>query len=309
MPVKIPDGLPAAQVLSAENIFVMTNQRSAAQDIRPLQIAILNLMPTKENTETQLMRLIGNTPLQVEITLLRTETYASTHTDKAHLKAFYRTFGEVSAKRFDGLIITGAPVEQLAFHQVHYWQELQEIMRWAQSHVFSTLFICWAAQAALYFHYGIEKHPLQAKMFGVFPHHILNRTSRLMRGLDDVLHIPISRHTAVARADIEGEQRLELLADAPESGVGIAASRGGEHVFFFGHSEYDSDTLAQEYWRDREKDLPISVPRHYFPDDDPNGRPIVKWRSHANLLFLNWLNYYVYQETPYDLGQLRRDGK
>lgn len=304
MPVKIPDGLPAAKVLAEENIFVMPQERSVAQDIRPLRIAILNLMPTKENTETQLLRLIGNTPLQVEATLLRTASYESTHTARAHLEAFYRTFDAVSHERFDGLIITGAPVEQLHFSQVHYWQELTDIMAWAKHNVFSTLYICWAAQAALYHHYGIDKYALPEKMFGVFPHRVLDRHSPLMRGLDDVIHIPVSRHTAISQDHVRACDSLELLAASQESGVGIIASRDGRHVFFTGHSEYDAGTLGAEYWRDKDKGLPIRVPRHYFPQDDPDQPPQVTWRSHANLLFLNWLNYYVYQETPYDLAQL-----
>ncbi len=304
MPVKIPDGLPAVQTLTEENIFVMPASRSQHQDIRPLKIAILNLMPTKERTETQLMRLIGNTPLQIEVTLLRTATYEGTNTAREHLEAFYRTFDDVCDQRFDGLIITGAPVEQLAFEQVRYWDELKKVMAWADTHVFSTLFICWAAQAALYHYYGIDKHALGAKMFGVFPHKVCDPKSRLLRGLDDPFHIPVSRHTAIDEADVRAVDALQVLAVSEEAGVGLIASRDGRRVFATGHSEYDVDTLAAEYWRDVDKGLSVAVPKHYYPDDDPNQPPMMRWRSHANLVYLNWLNYYVYQETPYDLLEL-----
>lgn len=304
MPVKIPDTLPAARTLAEENIFVMTQERSMQQDIRPLRIAVLNLMPTKERTETQLMRIIGNTPLQVEITLLRTATYEGTNTAREHLAAFYRTFGEVAQERFDGLIITGAPVEQLEFEQVHYWEELQQVMRWADTHVFSTLFICWAAQAALFHYYGIGKHRLPHKMFGVFEHRVLDARSRLLRGFDDAFCIPVSRHTAIDEADVHACPHLQLLAVSKESGVGLIQSVDGRRVFATGHSEYDALTLDAEYWRDVDKGLDVSVPKHYYPGDDPEQPPVVRWRSHANLLFLNWLNYYVYQETPYDLADL-----
>ncbi len=304
MPVKIPDGLPAVQTLTEENIFVMPASRSQHQDIRPLKIAILNLMPTKERTETQLMRLIGNTPLQIEVTLLRTATYEGTNTAREHLETFYRTFDDVCDQRFDGLIITGAPVEQLAFEQVRYWDELKKVMAWADTHVFSTLFICWAAQAALYHYYGIDKHALDAKMFGVFPHRVCDPKSRLLRGLDDPFHIPVSRHTAISEADVRAIDALQVLAVSEEAGVGLIASRDGRRVFATGHSEYDVDTLAAEYWRDVDKGLSVAVPKHYYPNDDPNQPPVMRWRSHANLVYLNWLNYYVYQETPYDLLEL-----
>ena len=301
MPVCIPDALPAAKTLAAENIFVMTHQRSTHQDIRPLNIAILNLMPTKEATETQLMRLIGNTPLQINVTLLRTATYESQHTASEHLATFYRTFEEVQSERFDGLIITGAPVEQMDFREVGYWRELERVMAWAKENVFSTLFICWAAQAGLYYHYGIDKHPLPSKMFGVFTHRVLDRSCKLVRGFDDEFLIPVSRHTAIDEAAVYACPDLHVAAASPESGVGLIVSRDNRFVFATGHSEYDANTLANEYFRDVSKGLPIAIPQHYFPNDDPSQTPLLRWRGHANLLFQNWLNYYVYQETPYDL--------
>lgn len=301
MPVCIPDALPAARTLASENIFVMTRERSTHQDIRPLHIAVLNLMPTKEATETQLMRLIGNTPLQIHVTLLRTASHTSTHTASQHLETFYRTFDDVRAERFDGLIVTGAPVEQMDFRQVDYWPELEQVMAWAKENVFSTLFICWAAQAGLYYHYGVEKHPLPQKMFGVFPHRVLDRACKLVRGFDDVFYIPVSRHTAIGEAAVYACDRLHVVAASEESGIGLIVSNDGRFVFATGHSEYDANTLANEYFRDLNRGLPIHVPEHYFPNDDPANPPAVRWRSHANLLFQNWLNYYVYQETPYDL--------
>ncbi len=305
MPVCIPDGLPAAKILASENIFVMTHERSTQQDIRPLNIAILNLMPTKEATETQLMRLIGNTPLQVNVTLLRTATYTSQNTAQEHLKTFYRTFEEVQDERFDGLIITGAPVEHMDFRDVKYWRELERVMAWAKENVFSTLFICWAAQAALYYHYGINKQPLPEKMFGVFPHRVLDRSCPLVRGFDDRFYIPVSRHTAIDEDAVYACDDLKVVATSRESGIGLMVSRDNRFVFATGHSEYDATTLANEYFRDVNKGLEISVPKYYFPDNDPTLSPIVRWRSHANLLFQNWLNYYVYQETPYDLSTLK----
>lgn len=302
MPVKIPDALPATRILTEENIFVMTEKRSASQDIRPLRIAILNLMPTKEDTETQLLRLIGNTSLQVEITLLHTESYNSKNVDYQHLSAFYRTFNDVKDEYFDGVIITGAPVEKLDFEDVHYWDELQSIMAWADERAFSTLFICWAAQAGLHYHYGIHKRPLEEKMFGVFPHRVLKKDSKLMRGFDDIFYIPVSRHTGLVEEEVLACEDLEILAVSGESGMGLVASRDGRRVFATGHSEYNANTLANEYFRDVNKGLEIKVPRHYFPEDDPRQAPIVRWRSHANLLFMNWLNYFVYQETPYELS-------
>ncbi|MDR3052153.1 MAG: homoserine O-succinyltransferase [Oscillospiraceae bacterium] len=304
MPVKVPDGLPAVQTLAGENIFVMTQTRSKRQDIRPLRIAILNLMPTKESTETQLLRLIGNTPLQIEPALLRTATYEGSNTAREHLQTFYRTLDEVRGERFDGLIITGAPVEQLNFDQVRYWDELRTVMAWADTHVYSTLFICWAAQAALFHYYGIEKHPLPRKMFGVFAHRVCDPRSPLLRGFDDSFAIPVSRHTTILEDEVRACPHLRVLAVSGESGVGLAVSLNGRRVFATGHSEYDPDTLAAEYWRDVEKGLDVAVPRHYYPGDDPQQQPLVSWRGHANLLFQNWLNYYVYQETPYDLAEL-----
>ena len=305
MPVCIPDALPAARILASENIFVMTHMRSSHQDIRPLHIAVLNLMPTKEATETQLMRLIGNTPLQVQVTLLRTATYESQHTAAEHLETFYRTLDEVRDERFDGLIITGAPVEQMDFRDVQYWRELERIMAWAKENVFSTLFICWAAQAGLFYHYGIDKRPLSKKMFGVFPHRVLDRSCPLLRGFDDEFFIPVSRHTAIDEDAVRACEQLRVIAASPESGVGLIISRDNRFVFATGHSEYDANTLANEYFRDVNKGLEIDVPKHYFPNDDPSQQPVVRWRSHANLLFQNWLNYYVYQETPFDLSQMK----
>lgn len=299
MPVCIPDALPAAKVLASENIFVMTRQRSTHQDIRPLHIAVLNLMPTKEATETQLLRLIGNTPLQVHVMLLRTATYESQHTAHRHLSTFYRTFEEVRGEKFDALIITGAPVEQMEFSEVGYWRELERVMAWAKENVFSTLFICWAAQAGLNYFYGIRKRVLKEKMFGVFPHRVLDRSCKLVRGFDDEFFIPVSRHTAVDEEAVYASNRLRVVAASEESGIGLIVSDDERFVFATGHSEYDAGTLAAEYFRDVNRGLPIAVPRHYFPDDDPARPPIVRWRSHANLLFQNWLNYYVYQETPY----------
>ncbi len=306
MPVKIQDNLPAIDILAKENIFVMTTSRAAQQDIRPLHIAVLNLMPTKVVTETQLLRVIGNTPLQVEVTLLRTATHLSKHTPLEHLETFYKTFDEIQDTSFDGLIITGAPVEQLEYESVFYWQELTAIMDWAQKHVFSTMYICWAAQAGLFYRYGVEKYPLPSKMHGVFAHRVLNRQAPLVRGFDDVFNAPHSRHTEVRMEDLVRVPELEVLACSDEAGAYLIASRDGKHVFVTGHCEYDADTLKNEYERDRAKGMDMPVPRHYFPDDDPSREPMVTWRSHANLLFANWLNYYVYQETPYDLGALLR---
>jgi homoserine O-succinyltransferase len=300
MPVKIPDNLPAVQVLRDENIFVMTEKRAVSQDIRPLRVAVLNLMPNKEVTETQLLRVIGNTPLQVEMTLLRTATHRSVNTPKLHLDSFYKTFDDVKHKKFDGLVVTGAPVEKLRFEDVDYWQELTAILDWADTHVFSTLFICWAAQAALHHHYGIPKYPLGSKCSGVFPHTVLEPNHPLMRGFDSVFYAPHSRHTEVRASDIAAVSDLMLLSVSEQAGVYIAASTLGKRVFVTGHSEYDPNTLRMEYERDIERGMDVPVPCHYFPDDDPTKEPIVVWRAHSNLLFQNWLNYCVYQETPYD---------
>lgn len=304
MPVVIPDTLPAKEILQAENIFVMGEQRALQQDIRPLKIAILNLMPTKIATETQFLRLIGNSPLQVEITLLRTATHASKNTPEEHLVTFYQTIHDVANDRFDGLIITGAPVEQMPFEEVDYWDELKYIMDWREEHVFATLYVCWGAQAGLYHHFGVPKYPLPAKMFGVFPHYINHRNLPLFRGFDDVFYAPHSRHTEVRRADIELVPELEILSESPQAGVYIVATRDGRQIFVTGHSEYDPLTLKQEYDRDVKLGLPINIPYNYYPDDDPTQQPVVRWRAHSNLLFVNWLNYYVYQQTPFDLSKL-----
>ncbi len=304
MPIKIPDNLPAIETLAQENIFVMGGERAAHQDIRPLQIAILNLMPTKIVTETQLLRLLGNTPLQVEVELLHTESHVSKHTSRDHLESFYATFASVRHKKYDGLIITGAPVEMLEFADVDYWPELQSILEWSKTHVYSTFHICWAAQAGLHYHYGIPKYALKEKMFGIFPHGLSNHTTMLLRGFDDVFYAPHSRHTEIRREDIEPAEELEILAESPQAGVFMLRRRDNRQVFVTGHPEYDGDTLRREFERDRSRGLEIAVPHNYFPDDDPTKPPVVQWRGHAHLLFSNWLNYYVYQETPYDLETL-----
>ena len=304
MPVCIPNDLPAFKTLQEENIFLMTAERARTQDIRPLRIAILNLMPTKIITETQLMRLVGNTPLQVEITLLRTASHLAQNTSAEHLESFYQTIGEVCESRFDGIIITGAPVEMMPFEEVNYWHELTSIMDWAERHVFSILYICWAAQAGLYYRYGVKKYPVQHKISGVYRHKVLDPRSKLTRGFDDVFLAPHSRHTEIRADDIRRVPELELLAESEYAGVYLAATRSGKHVFCTGHSEYDADTLRLEYERDIKKGVDVPVPCNYFPGDDPAQQPVVLWRSHANLLFSNWLNYYVYQETPFDLNRL-----
>ncbi len=308
MPVKIPDTLPAMGVLESENIFVMGENRALHQDIRPLRLAILNLMPTKVTTETQLLRLLGNTPLQVEIELLHMESHEARHTPAEHLLEHYSSFRQLREQRFDGLIITGAPVEQLPFEEVDYWPELVELMDWARTHVYSTLYICWGAQAGLYHYYGVPKHDLPAKMFGVFEHTVHIRFERLVRGFDDLFYAPHSRHTEIRREDVLAVPELVLLSESREAGVYIVLSADRRHVFVTGHSEYDPLTLQAEYVRDVSRGLPIAVPRNYYPDDDPSREPVVRWRSHASLLFANWLNYYVYQQTPYDLGRLSEDG-
>lgn len=301
MPIKIPDHLPAKEILSGENIFVMDESIAFHQDIRPLRIAILNLMPTKETTETQILRLLGNTALQVEFVLLHPKTHTSKNTSAEHLQQFYKTFDDVKYERFDGMIITGAPVETLDFEDVYYWEELQQIMEWSNHNVTSTFHICWAAQAGLYHHFGVPKHPLPEKMFGVFPHYISKSNVKLLRGFDETFFAPQSRHTEVRREDIEKVQGLEIWSESEDSGVYIAASSDGKHIFVTGHSEYDACTLKYEYDRDINKGMDIAVPKNYYPNDDPSRNPLVTWRAHANLLFSNWLNYYVYQETPYDL--------
>ena len=304
MPVKIREGLPAADVLAAENVFVMTDRRAASQDIRPLAILVLNLMPTKQTTEAQILRLLGNSPLQVEVTFLHTASYSPRHTDHTHLEVFYETFERVRERRYDGLIITGAPVELMEFDEVDYWAELVEIMAWADENVFSTLAICWGAQAELYYHYGIGKHTLDAKVFGVFAHDVTDPKNKITRGFDDVFLAPHSRHTTVEAADILAEPDLELLAASAQAGVYLAASRDGRRVFVTGHPEYDAETMDLEYRRDLDAGLPIEIPHDYYPDDDPSRTPPMRWRAHGDLLFTNWLNYCVYQETPYDLHEL-----
>lgn len=306
MPIKIPNNLPAAEILLKENIFVMTETRAMTQDIRPLRMLLLNLMPKKIETETQLTRLLGNTPLQIELTLLRMEAHKSLNTSQEHLLSFYRTFSEVKDTFFDGMIITGAPVEHLPFEEVDYWPELCEIMEWSRSHVHSTMHICWGAQAGLYYHYGIQKQPLERKLFGVFPHRSEYRESMLLRGFDDVFMVPHSRHTTVRREDIEAVPSLQILASSDEAGVCIVRNRQGRQFFMMGHSEYDARTLENEYQRDVKAGKPIDVPKNYYPGDDPSKEPIVSWRGHANLLYSNWLNYFVYQTTPYDVTQVAK---
>lgn len=304
MPIKIPNELPAVRTLSEENIFVMTETRAVTQDIRPLRILLLNLMPTKIDTETQLSRLLSNTPLQVELELLHTSTHESKNTSPEHLLAFYKTFDDVKDQKFDGMIITGAPVEHLPYEEVEYWDELCAIMDWSLHHVHSTFHICWGAQAALYHHYGIRKYPLSEKVFGVFAHMVDYRACTLMRGFDDIFMAPHSRHTEVRREDIERTPGLKILASSAEAGVYAVKSDGGRQIFVMGHSEYDARTLEKEYLRDKNAGLPIRVPAHYYPDDDDTKPPMVTWRSHASLLFSNWLNYFVYQTTPYNISAI-----
>ena len=304
MPIKIPDSLPATQTLLNGNIFVMDELRAAKQDIRPLQVALLNLMPTKIETETQFARLLGNTPLQVELTLLQTATYEAKNTSREHLLSFYQTFDQVCGRKFDGLVITGAPVELLEFEDVEYWDELCRIMEWSKTHVYSTLHICWGAQAALYYHYGIKKYPLPQKLFGVFPHEVEYRNSMLFRGFDDIFMAPHSRHTTICREDVESVPELQILASSEEAGVYVVKTEQGKQIFITGHSEYDAGTLEKEYLRDKNAGLPIEVPKNYYPCDDDTRRPVVSWKSSANLLFMNWLNYFVYQTTPFELDAI-----
>ncbi|MDR2425957.1 MAG: homoserine O-succinyltransferase [Endomicrobium sp.] len=300
MPIKIPKDLPARKILNEENIFIMDESRAMTQDIRPLKIAILNLMPKKIETETQLLRLIGNTPLQVDIELLQTASHQSTNTPAEHLLKFYRTFGDVKNKHFDGLIITGAPVEMLEFEEVDYWQELCEIMEWSKTNAFSTFHICWGSQAALYYHYGIKKHTLDKKMFGIFLHEQTAKGHYLLDGFDDAFYAPHSRHTGIDEKAVEQDNRLLVLSRSKEAGIYIACSRDSKQFFITGHSEYDRDTLANEYFRDLEKGLQIEKPINYFLENNTKNKALIKWRAHANLLFYNWLNYFVYQRTPYD---------
>ena len=304
MPIKIPNLLPATQVLLNENIFVMTETRAMTQDIRPLKILMLNLMPQKIVTETQIARVIGNTPLQVELELLQTATHKSTHTSEEHMLAFYKTFDEVKHKKYDGMIITGAPVEHLPFEEVEYWDELCEIMEWSKTHVTSTFHICWGAQAGLYYHYGVKKYPLEKKLFGVFEHTLDHKQSMLFRGFDDTFVVPHSRHTTCRREDIEAVPELKILSSSEEAGVFVCSTERGRQIFVTGHSEYDRDTLKNEYLRDKNAGLPIEMPKNYFPDDDDTKEPIVRWRSCANLFYTNWLNYFVYQSTPYNIEEI-----
>ncbi|MFC4767802.1 homoserine O-acetyltransferase MetA [Effusibacillus consociatus] len=299
MPIKIPDHLPAREVLERENIFVMQEDRAIHQDIRPLKILILNLMPNKEVTEVQLLRLLGNTPLQLDISLLRMLSHESKNTSESHLTSFYKTFDEIKHLNYDGMIITGAPVEHLEFEEVTYWEELKEIMEWTRTHVTSTLHICWAAQAGLFYHYGVPKYPVEKKVFGIFSHRV-NCSIPLVRGFDDLFWAPHSRHTEVKPEDIRKVEELEIISESDEAGVYIVVSKDGRQIFVTGHSEYDRYTLQEEYQRDLGRGLEIELPKHYFPSDDPDTPPVYNWRSHAHLLFSNFLNYYVYQVTPYE---------
>ena len=306
MPIKIPNGLPARETLESENIFVMPETRALTQNIRPLRIALLNLMPTKVVTETQLSRLLGNTPLQVELELVQVRSHKSKNTSQEHMLAFYKTFDEVENQFFDGMIITGAPVEQMPFEEVDYWDELCHIMEWSKTHVHSTFHICWGAQAALYYHFGIEKVPLAKKLFGVFPHKVVYKNPILLRGFDDIFWVPHSRHTTVRWEDVAAVPEIKILAGSEEAGLYAMITPGGRQVFITGHSEYDPETLKLEYLRDKNAGLPIDVPKNYFPDDDDTKPPMVRWRGHANLLYSNWLNYIVYQTTPYDVMAIGR---
>ncbi|MDL2316432.1 homoserine O-succinyltransferase [Desulfovibrio sp. OttesenSCG-928-A18] len=300
MPINIPADLPARSKLEEEKIFVMTEDKAESQDIRPLHIAIVNLMPTKIATETQLLRLLGNSPVQVNITLVKAENHVSRNTSAEHLERFYTTYSKMRGQKFDGMIITGAPVEQLRFDEVDYWDELKALMDYSREHVFSTLYLCWGAQAGLFHHFGIDKHLLPEKMFGVFPHLVNDRYNPIFRGFDDVFFMPHSRHTEIRRADVLAHPDLLLLSESPDSGVCIVKDRNRRQFYITGHMEYDADTLAKEYFRDVQRELPIKMPKHYFPGDDPTRPPLVSWRAHANLFFSNWLNFYVYQETPFE---------
>lgn len=304
MPIKIPNELPAVRTLENENIFVMTEKRAITQDIRPLKILILNLMPTKVDTETQLSRLLGNTPLQVEIELLHTSTHRSKNISEEHLLAFYKEFDDVKDRYFDGLVITGAPVEKMEFEDVEYWDELVKIMEWSKTHVHSTLHICWGAQAGLYYHFGIKKHLMEEKLSGVYAHTVDYKRSILFRGFDEVFYVPHSRYTTVSREDIENVPLLKVLASSEEAGVYAVITPGGKQVFLTGHSEYDADTLEKEYKRDKALGINPKVPKNYYPGDDDTKPPMLTWRAHATLLFTNWLNYFVYQTTPYDIAKI-----
>ncbi|MDD6484144.1 MAG: homoserine O-succinyltransferase [Clostridiales bacterium] len=304
MPIRIPDKLPATKQLRNENIFVMSETKAMHQDIRPLRLVIVNLMPTKITTETQLLRLLSNSPLQVEIDFLQMDTHSSKNTPAEHLITFYKTFDQIKDSRYDGMIITGAPVENLPFEEVDYWPELVKIMEWSKTHVTSTLHICWAALAGLYYHYGVPKYALPEKCSGIFPHKVNRRTAKLVRGFDNIFYAPHSRHSTILREDVCNVKELEILAESSEAGVYIVFTKGGRRIFVTGHAEYDANTLKDEYFRDLERGLNPKIPKNYFPKDDPTKRPVVRWRSHANLLFSNWLNYFVYQITPYDIDSI-----
>ena len=305
MPLRLPDRLPAIDLLKEENIFVMDNSRAHAQDIRPLRIVILNLMPLKITTETDLIRLLSNTPLQLDISFMKVRSHTPKNTPIEHMMMFYRDFEKMRHEKFDGMIITGAPVETLDFEEVSYWNEIKEIFEWAKTHVTSTLYICWAAQAGLYYHYGIPKYPLEKKMFGIFPQRLLDARLPIFRGFDDVFMMPHSRHTEIHREDILKNPQLSLITESPESGVGIVIARNGREFFITGHMEYAPDTLANEYRRDKDIRTDVDLPRNYFLNDDPANSPVVSWRAHANLFYNNWINYYVYQETPYDISKIK----
>ena len=301
MPIKTQNDLPAKEILEKENVFVMDENRAVHQNIRQLEIAIVNLMPLKEETELQILRSLSNTPLQVNVTFITTKSHESTHTSVSHLNKFYQTFDEVKNQKFDGLIITGAPVELMEYEEVDYWDEICQIMEWSKGHAFSTLHLCWGAQAGLYYHYGIQKHVLDKKMFGVFRHYVKNRKVPLVRGFDDIFYAPHSRHTEVRKEDIEKCENLTILAESDEAGVFLVIDKTGKQIFVMGHPEYDRLTLDSEYKRDKNKGLPIDVPVNYYPSDDDTQKPVLTWRSHGNILYSNWLNYYVYQITPYEL--------
>ena len=305
MPLRLPDKLPAIELLKRENIFVMDDSRAHNQDIRPLKIAILNLMPLKITTETDLIRLLSNTPLQLEISFMKLKSHTSKNTPIEHMLMFYRDFEQMRNEKYDGMIITGAPVETLDFEEVTYWDEMQDIFQWARTHVTSTLFICWAAQAGLFYYYGIPKYPLPKKMFGIFPQYMEDPTLPIFRGFDDVFQMPHSRHTEVHREDILAHPDLQLIAESPDSGVSMVMARGGREFFITGHLEYAPDTLDKEYRRDKDVRDDVELPRHYYLNDNPDNRPLVSWRAHANLLYNNWINYYVYQETPYDINEIK----
>ena len=305
MPIKIPNNLPAVNILAKENIFVMNEARALSQDIRPLKFVIVNLMPTKIETETQLLRLLSNTPLQMEITLLKMNSYTSKNISEEHMKNFYKTFDDIKNEKFDGLIITGAPVETLEFEKVDYWKELTEILKWSNKHVFSTLYICWGAQAGLYYHYGIKKYSLKEKLFGIYPLKLNDSSIPLFRGFDEIFYIPQSRHTEVREEDINKIEELEILAKSPEAGVSIIRTKDKRKIFITGHMEYDRMTLANEYNRDIKLGKKIEVPFNYYPENNPEKIPLFTWRGHANLFFINWVNHHVYQETPYDLNELK----